>query len=65
MAEQCAFCDGPVNPHDVGVFHEIRAWVSGPKSDGAVLRENTGRHAHYACVEKAKKGVAPDQPELF
>lgn len=29
------------------------------------LREDTGDYAHQHCVDKAKKGQAVDQPDLF
>jgi hypothetical protein len=65
MSVDCALeCGNPVNPHDVGTWKEVRGWVGGPRKDAMTLREDTGRYAHDHCVRKARKGQAPDQPEL-
>lgn len=61
----CAFCGKSVNLDDPKIYNEITAWVHGEKSDGATLREKTGRFAHDECVQLVKAGQAPDQPMLF
>lgn len=65
MSTKCAFCDGPVNPHDLGTWKEVVGWVGGPRKDGMTLREDSGRYAHDACILKARKGQSADQPELL
>lgn len=64
MTVNCYFCDGPVNPHDLGTHAQIIGWVHGPKRNGLRLAEPTDRYAHEACVNKAMQGQASDQPEL-
>lgn len=65
MSEICALCGGPVNPYDVGTYKQVSGWVHGKKRDSMTLREDTGKFAHEYCVNKAKSGQAPDQPDLF
>lgn len=66
MSEDCALgCGNPVNPHDIGTWKEVRGFVGGPKKDSMRLRENTGRYAHNACVQKLQEGQAIDQPSMF
>lgn len=66
MSEECALgCGKPVNPHDVGTWKEVRGFVGGPKKDSMRLREDTGRYAHDACVQKMQEGQAVDQPSLY
>lgn len=66
MSEECALgCGKPVNPHDLQTWHEITAWVGGPKKDHSRLRDYTGRVAHNHCVGKLQQGQAVDQPDLF
>lgn len=66
MSEECALgCGKPVNPHDLQTWHEITAWVGGPKKDHSRLRTYTGRVAHNHCVGKLQQGQAVDQPDLF
>lgn len=64
-SEPCFFCTGPVNPHNPQVWKQVTGWVSGPRKDGMTLREDTGKHAHDHCVQKAKEGQSADQPDLF
>lgn len=64
MSEKCEFCPNPLNPYDLGVYKQVAGWVSGPKADGMVLREETGKYAHRTCIEKMKAGQLPEQPEL-
>lgn len=62
----CAFCPNKIEAGDESeLFREVRSWVHGPKLDGPVLREQTGRVAHKACVEKLMDGQAPDQETLL
>lgn len=65
MSEACEFCGGPVNPHDQGAWKQVVGWVHGPRKDSMVLREDTHKFAHDHCVQKARGGQAPDQPDLF
>lgn len=66
MSEDCALgCGNPVNPYDQGTWKEVRGFVGGPKSDSMRLREDTGRYAHNACVQKVAEGQTIDQPSLF
>lgn len=66
MSTECALgCGRPLNPHDAGTWKEVTGFVGGPRSDSMVLRTDTGRYAHDACVRKAKAGVSPDQDSLF
>lgn len=61
----CAFCPDKIEAGEqADVFREVRSWVSGPKLDGPVLREQTGRVAHKRCVDKLIDGQAPDQETL-
>lgn len=62
---RCAFCDKRANPDDPDLYREVLSWVHGPKLDGPVLRERTGKVAHKDCVDKLRAGQAPDQEELF
>ena len=65
-SQECALgCGRPLNPHDTGIWKEVRGFVGGPKKDSMALREDTGRYAHDSCVHKAKVGQAPDQPDMF
>ena len=66
MTVECALkCGNPLNPFDIGVWKEVRGFVGGEKKDSMVLREDTGRYAHSSCVEKARAGQHPTQPELL
>lgn len=62
---QCAFCEKQVDLDNTDNYREVTSWVTGPKLDGPVLREQTGRVAHQKCVDNLVHGQAPDQPELF
>ncbi len=65
-SEECALgCGMPVNPHDEGTWKEVKGFVGGPKKDSMRLREDTGRHAHDACVAKVMEGQTVDQPSIF
>lgn len=61
----CVFCHQPVDLDDSENYREVLSWVNGPKLDGPVLREQTGRVAHKKCVDNMVHGQAADQPELF
>ena len=66
MTEECALgCGNPLNPHDLGVWKEVTGFVGGPKKDSMRLREDTGRHAHDACVQRAQEGQQVGGPTLF
>jgi hypothetical protein len=64
---QCPHCGKEVNTdEDPDSFYtEVVSWVTGPKLDHPIMREQTGRFAHKKCVENLQHGQAPDQPELF
>lgn len=62
----CAFCGRPVEEgREDEVYREVKSWVTGPKLDHPVMREQTGRVAHASCIRKLKEGQAPDQEELL
>lgn len=64
----CPWCGERVyrdGTDDATVYHEVVSWVTGPKLDGPVLRERTGRIAHPECIDKIRNGQAPDQEPLF
>lgn len=61
----CAFCNRAVDPDDPTNYRQVTSWVHGPKMDGPVLREQTGRVAHELCVQKVKDGIAPETEPLF
>ena len=66
MSEGCALgCGLPVNPFDEGVWKEVVGFVGGPHKDGMCLRTDTGKFAHNSCIQKAKMGQTPDQPDIF
>lgn len=62
---RCHFCAEPVSDDDETAYREVTSWVHGPKLDGPILREQTGRVAHKTCIDKVAHGQAADQPELF
>jgi len=62
---RCAFCPEPLDADDTTIYHEVKSWVTGPKLDGPVLREQTGQLAHKSCIQALIAGQAPDQPLLF
>lgn len=45
-------------------YREVTSWVTGPKLQHPVLREQTGRRAHKKCIEKLINGQAPDQTSI-
>lgn len=61
----CVFCPEPLDLDDESNYREVKSWVTGPKLDGPVLREQTGYVAHKKCIEALMHGQAPDQPVLF
>lgn len=65
MTKNCALCQGPVNPHDLGTWKQVIGWVHGPRKDSMTLRQDTGLYAHEACIQKARAGQPQDQPDLF
>jgi len=64
-SSNCAFCHKPVEADDPTVHREVISWVSGPKLDSPVLREQTGRLACESCIHKLKLGQAVDQEPLI
>jgi len=64
----CAFCHGDITADELDnpdlIYREVASWVTGPKLQSPVLREQTGRVAHVKCVHKVLEGVAPDQDDL-
>lgn len=63
--QACEFCHEPVNDDDPDMYREVKSWVHGPKLDGPVMREQTGRVAHGDCVRMVMNGVAPGTEPLF
>lgn len=63
--KQCAFCPNQVIEGNPENYYEVTSWVHGPKLDGPIMRERTGRVAHKKCIDNLAHGQAPDQPELF
>lgn len=61
----CTFCPDPVDETGEDVYREARSWVTGPKLDHPVLREQTGRVAHGDCIRKLIQGQAPDQEPMI
>lgn len=62
---ECNFCHEPVSDDDPDLHREVTSWVSGPKLDHPILREQTGRVAHGECVRMVVNGVAPGTEPLF
>lgn len=62
---QCFFCKNELDADDPTTYRQVESWVTGPKLDSPVLREQTGRLAHKTCIENIMRGQAPDQPGLF
>lgn len=64
----CYFCHGDFTAEELDnpdlTYREVSSWVTGPKLQSPVLREQTGRIAHVKCVHKIVEGVAPDQPDI-
>lgn len=64
MDSTCALCGNPVNMENDENYRQVTSWVTGPKLDSPVLREQSGRVAHKKCIDHLVHGQAPDQPEL-
>lgn len=63
---ECVLCHNDVTPDQIeDAFIEQTVFVHGPKKNGATLAQDTGRHAHKECVEKAQAGIPADMPSLF
>lgn len=65
MTKNCVFCQGPLNPHDLGIWKQVVGWVGGPRKDSMTLRQDTGLYAHDGCIQKSKDGQTADQPDIF
>ena len=65
MSVPCYFCGEGVNPFDEHIAKQVTGFVGGPKKDSMSLREDTGNYAHQLCVDKAKEGQVPGEPDLF
>lgn len=61
----CFFCEIHVDLDNDENYREVMSWVNGPKLDGPVLRQQSGRVAHKKCIDNIVAGQAADQPELF
>jgi hypothetical protein len=61
----CQFGDHFVDTNSHETYHEITAWVNGPKKDGGVLRRQTSRMACKPCIDAMRAGHAPGQGDLF
>lgn len=64
-SDHCWFCGKHVDKDDTTNYRQVDSWVTGPKLDHPVLRQQTGNFAHHDCVQKVINGQAPDQEELF
>ena len=64
----CSLCDREISAAELddpeAVYREVTSWVHGPKLQGPVLREQTGRIAHADCIKKLIEGQAPDQDRI-
>lgn len=65
MTVFCVYGGEPINPHDEGVYKKVSGWVTGPKADSMILREDVGEYACRTCINRLKLGQAADQPDLF
>ena len=65
---ECAFCTRAITAAELddpdATYREVRSWVTGPKSQSPVLREQTGYIAHVSCVMNQVAGQAADQETL-
>lgn len=65
---ECAFCFKGLTAQEIddpeAVYRQVTSWVHGPKLQGPVLRMQTGKLAHKACIEKLINGQAPDQQSI-
>ncbi len=69
MQHDCALgCGNPITAKQLddpdALYREVTSWVHGPKLQGPVLREQTGRLAHKDCIEKLINGESPDQEKI-
>lgn len=68
FAPGCPLCGLNIYDRDLddpdAIYREVRSWVTGPKLQGPVLREQTGRIAHASCIRKLIDGEAPDQQPI-
>lgn len=65
MSGVCRFCDKRLEVDDPTIYREVKSWVTGPKLDSPVLREQTGGLACRACIKKLVAGQAVDQEPLI
>lgn len=64
----CYYCIKPFtseeNDDPDATYRQVESWVTGPKAQSPVLREQTGRRAHKACIDKLIDGQAVDQDRI-
>lgn len=64
----CPLCSLTIAPEQLddpdAIYREVKSWVTGPKLQNPVLREQTGNVAHAVCIKKLLEGQAPDQKPL-
>lgn len=64
----CHFCLKPFTAEESddpdATYRQVESWVTGPKAQSPVLREQTGRRAHKACIDKLIDGQAVDQDRI-
>lgn len=64
----CPFCGLKIAPEQLddpnAIYREVKSWVTGPKLQHPVLREQTGNIAHAVCVQRLLEGQSPDQKPL-
>jgi len=65
---KCSFCHEGFTVEELDdpnlTYIEVASWVTGPKLQSPVMREQTGRRAHKSCIDKALDGEAADQQPL-
>jgi len=68
VTHRCCLCFEVLTPEEVddpdATYREVSSWVTGPKSQSPVLREQTGKIAHAKCINKVIDGQSPDQEPL-
>lgn len=66
-ASTCAYCAQPVNPADPSLWRQVVGWerkataASRKAGSDIALREPRDSYAHDACIQRAKRGLAPTQ----
>jgi len=65
MTKYCLFCQGPLNPHDLGIWSQTICWILNGALSSASLLQKTGIYAHNHCIDKASEmieaSLSPDR----